>query len=137
MASRRRAILPGGPGVIRSSIVRFALVGGVNTAVGYLVILLLHYRLQLDLIVSNAIGYLVGGVVSYVLNRNFTFSSKRSHLEAAPRFWLTAACCFGLNLLVLEMLLSAGMHVAMAQAMAVGAYSVAFYLGSRHLVFRT
>ncbi len=41
-------------------------------------------------------GYLLGGIVSYILNRRHTYESDRSHGEAGWRFVLVAAvgfCC--------------------------------------------
>jgi putative flippase GtrA len=42
-------------------------------------------------------GYLVGGAVSYVLNRRLTWRSDRPHAEATWRFALVAAVGFGLT----------------------------------------
>lgn len=124
--------------MITTSFVRFALVGLANTAVGYGVILLLYYRFETGPVLANVGGYLIGVLLSYVLNRSFTFASHRPHVEALPRFSLAATACFVLNLIVLKFCMSVlTLPVALAQALAVGTYTIAFYLTSRFLVFRT
>ncbi len=123
--------------MISSTVLRFTLVGLVNTAVGYGVILLLHYGLGIDPVPANAGGYLSGLLLSYALNRRYTFASRRPHGQALPRFGMAAAGCFALNLLVLQVGLAVlALPVALAQALAVGSYSVAFYFANRWLVFR-
>lgn len=123
--------------MIEHTFFRFALVGLANTAVGYGTILLLHYSLGWSPTVANAGGYAVGVLLSYSINRTFTFNSSRSHVQAVPRFVVAAAGSFMLNLLVLHASLSTlGLPVGLAQALAVGSYTVAFYLSNRFLVFR-
>jgi putative flippase GtrA len=39
---------------------------------------------------ATLVGYVIGGVVSYKLNRRHTFDSKRPHFEAGWRFALVA-----------------------------------------------
>jgi putative flippase GtrA len=120
----------------QSAPLRFALVGVVNTAVGYAVILLLHYGLALQPLLANVGGYAIGGGVSYVLNRRFSFGSNRPHAQALPRFIGAVAMSFGVNLLVLRLaLMVPNLPVAVAQAIAIGSYMVVFYLISRFLVF--
>ena len=47
-------------------------------------------------------GYVVGGVVSYVLNRRHTFASDRPHQEATWRFALVAFLGFCLTYLLMH-----------------------------------
>lgn len=124
-------------GWLSHSFVRFALVGGANTFVGYGVILFSHMVLGLGVVVANVFGYFVGALLSYVLNRAFTFSSDLAHMRAVPRFILTVFACFLLNLLVLRI----GMEVFLlpmfaSQIFAMISYTLAFYLVSRSFVFR-
>lgn len=136
MVSAGGAILCGLKGMIELPFVRFALVGFANTAVGYGAIMLLHSGFGAEPVPANVGGYLIGAFLSYMLNRNFTFASVRPHSEALPRFGITVVCCFFLNLLVLKIGLEVfALPVALAQALAVGAYTVTFYLTSRILVF--
>jgi len=122
--------------VIELPFVRFVLVGLANTAVGYGAIILLHYGFGAEPVPANVGGYLIGALLSYILNRNFTFSCARPHAEALPRFGLTVVSCFLLNLLVLKIGLEVfALPVELAQGLAVGVYTVTFYFTSRFLVF--
>jgi putative flippase GtrA len=100
--------------------------------------MLLHYGLGVEPVPANVGGYLIGALLSYTLNRNFTFASTRPHAEALPRFGLAVVVCFLLNLMVLNLCLTVFLlPVALAQALAVCAYTIAFYFVSRFLVFRS
>jgi putative flippase GtrA len=44
---------------------------------------------------ATLVGFVAGGLVSYVLNRRFTFSATRSHADAGWRFAIIAAAGFG------------------------------------------
>lgn len=123
--------------MIDPSFVRFGLVGLANTAVGYAVILLLHFGVGVGPVLANVVGYAVGAALSYGLNRRFTFGSDRAHDQAVPRFGMAMLSCFALNLAVLEVGVSVlALPVALAQALAMGSFTASFYLTSRFLVFR-
>lgn len=120
-----------------SSFVRFAVVGLANTIVGYAAILILQFAVGASPLVANAGGYALGMMLSYSLNKTFTFRSRRSHGQALPRFGAAVAGCYVLNLLTLQFGLSVlGLPAAVAQAFAVASYAAAFYVVSRFLVFR-
>lgn len=115
---------------------RFLLVGVANTAVGYAVILVLHYGLAFTPVLANVGGYAIGGGVSYWLNRRFSFGSDRPHAQALPRFVGAVAFSFGVNLLVLRLAMSVpNLPVAVAQAAAIASYVIVFYWISRYFVF--
>lgn len=136
MAAPRCAVLHLCPRLTVSAFWRFVLVGFVNTAVGYGAILFFLYVIAAGYLASNALGYVVGGLVSYFLNKSFTFESARAHRAALPRFVLVVAGCYLVNLVVLKIGMSLWrLHPALAQALAVAAYTVIFYAASRRLVF--
>lgn len=51
----------------------------------------------MDPVLATLLGYLAGGLVSYVLNRRLTYASDRPHAEAGWRFAVVAAVGFGLT----------------------------------------
>ncbi|MGV9769745.1 GtrA family protein [Microbacterium sp. NPDC003461] len=55
-------------------LIRFALVGGLNTAVDFAILFLLR-ALGVPLIVANTVSTTVGLCVSFLLNRSYTFRS--------------------------------------------------------------
>ena len=122
---------------MRHAFIRFLMVGVVNTVVGYSAILTFQLVLGMPATLANACGYLVGMLLSYALNRRFTFKSQRGHRASMPAFAVVAAACYGINLLVLTLVMTFAPLVpaALAQAVAVAAYTLSFYVASRHLVF--
>lgn len=81
-------------------------------------------------------GFVVGGVVSYVLNRRWTFDSDREHGAAIPRFAAVAAVAFGLTGLLMELLsVRWGLHWLPAQVITTGVVLVWTFLAHRFWTF--
>ena len=81
---------------------RFILVGLVNTAVGYGVMFGLYNLAGLHAWgdagywLSSAANYVVGSVVSFFLNKHFTFRSRERGVQVVLRFALNIAVCWAL-----------------------------------------
>jgi len=121
---------------MKGSLRRYLLVGIANTGVGYSVILVLQLGLGAPALAANAAGYAAGWALSYMLNRDFTFKSRRAHRAALPGYVAAAAICYLLNAAVLHLGLDRlGLPVALAQALAIASYTVSFYLLNRYVVF--
>jgi putative flippase GtrA len=75
----------------------FALVGVLATALHYAVLIALVELAQWRAVPAALVGYVAGGVVSYILNRRRTFESDRPHGEATWRFALVAFVGFCLT----------------------------------------
>ena len=81
---------------------RFLLVGVVNTLVGYGVMFGLYNLAGLHLWgdpgywISSAANYLVGSVVSFFLNKHFTFRNQEKGVKVVLRFALNIAVCWAL-----------------------------------------
>ncbi len=56
--------------------VRFGLVGVLNTGLDFTVFVLLFYGLGWPLLVANSLGYLTGLANSYLLNSRWTFGDR-------------------------------------------------------------
>jgi putative flippase GtrA len=123
--------------MIPKSLFRYLLVGVTNTLVGYGVILFVQLGLGVHAIVANALGYFVGLVVSYWLNRVYTFRSTQSHAKSIPTFVAVAGMCYVLNLAVLQLTIGyLGLSASIAQGLAICSYTIAFFVASRYLVFK-
>jgi putative flippase GtrA len=121
-------------------IARFGLVGLINTAVGFAVVVLLDAGLGLPPALANAASYACGISVGFVLSRRFVFRSRAGLSAAGLRYLIAALGAFLLNQAVLRaasLALGAGaiQHIA-AQLAAMASYSVAFFLLCRLWVFR-
>jgi len=78
-------------------------VGIFNTIVGFGIIFVLMF-LGLDAKISNAIGYAIGAVVSYILNSRYTFRSQTSVLLAL-KFFGVLLVSYIINFVVLSYML--------------------------------
>ena len=75
----------------------YALVGVVATLAQYAVLITLVEGFSWRAVPATLCGYVIGGVVSYLLNRRHTFASDRPHSEATWRFALVAFLGFCLT----------------------------------------
>lgn len=118
---------------------RYGLVGLLNTAVGYAVILALDLGLKINPFLANAAGYAVGLVIGFVLSRGFVFRSQDSARKVGPRYILAVAGAFALNQGVMglsRMLLpDAPWGHAASQLAGMASYTGALFLISYFWVF--
>ena len=80
--------------LIDKSIPRFLMVGVLNTLVGAGVMFLLFNLAGWAYWTASAANYVVGGVLSYFLNKHFTFQNKERGWAQVGRFALTVAVCW-------------------------------------------
>ncbi|MCC9596333.1 MULTISPECIES: GtrA family protein [unclassified Rubrivivax] len=119
-------------------VLRFLIVGVLNTAVGLGTIYLLKWAGGFGDVAANACGYAVGLCVSFVLNRRWTFADRGRRAPAVMRFLLVFAIAYGFNLLTLLHLRDAWhIDAYLAHALATVPYTVTFFLGSKFFVFRS
>lgn len=123
-------------GVISPALLRYAAVGGLNTVFGYAIIFGCMYFLSLGSAQSNGVGYGAGFILSFFLNRRFTFGSNARVASAMPRFLLVTVIAYLGNLVtVLFFERFAGVNAYVAQITGVFPYFLIGYLGSRYFVF--
>lgn len=72
-------------------------VGVIAAVVHYGFLIVLVELSQIGAVIATLVGYVGGGIVSYVLNERHTYSRARSHAAAGWRFALVAAVGFGLT----------------------------------------
>lgn len=122
---------------VRSTrVVRYLVVGCANTLIGVSVIFFCLGALAMPPVPANAAGYAVGFVVSFLLNRRFTFRSRISIRSSVWRYLAVISGAYILNLLVLLMAVDwLSVNVYLAQAIGIGTYFVAVFVGSSFFVF--
>lgn len=129
--------------LLDASVFKFLLVGALNTLVGTGIMFLLYNLAGCPYWPSVCANYLCGGILSYFLNKYFTFQNKERSLAQVVRFIVTVAACmliaYGLAKPAVRWLLS-GMgekvqeNVAMLAGM--GLYTVLNYFGQRFFAFK-
>jgi putative flippase GtrA len=122
---------------MRSSLLRYLLVGCVNTAVGLGVIYLCMYVFQLREAPANLIGYAFGVLVSFLLNKTWTFAHEGPYAAALLRFLAVLLLAYLSNLATVLLLADRlGVNRYLAQAAGIVPYTLIGYVGSRWFAFR-
>lgn len=98
--------------------VRFLMVGGLATALHYVILIGLVQWGGLGATLSSSLGFAVSALVNYLLNRRFTFKSDASHAAALPRFATIALTGLVLNAAVMASLVQLHVPYLLAQAVA-------------------
>ena len=81
-------------------------------------------------------GYVLGGIVSYGLNRRHTYASERPHSEAGWRFAIVAGVGFALTALFMHVFAGRlGLHYIAAQLVTTGIVLVWSFLAHRFWTF--
>lgn len=116
-------------------LVRFAIVGIVNTAIDFSIFAVLFYRAHWPLLAAHVAGFAVAVVNSYVCNKAWTFGDRRpSRIVDGARFLLVAVCGLATGSAVIA-LAAQVMPAIAAKACAVVATFVVNYWASARYVF--
>ena len=129
--------------LIDATVPKFLLVGIINTIVGAGTMFLLYNLAHCSYWFSSAANYVVGGIVSFFLNKYFTFQSMGWSWGQVVKFTLNLLICYligyGIAKEAAELMLS-GLSVAIREnvAMLVGMclYTVLNYFGQRFWAFK-
>ncbi len=123
--------------------IRFILVGIVNTLFGTAIMFGLYNIAGCSYWTSSAANYFFGSILSFFLNKNFTFQNKDSLRKTVPRFVLNILICYLLAYGIakpatLYLLQNYSLTIQENIAMLVGmCLFVGFnYLGQRYFAFK-
>ncbi len=116
--------------------VRFTAVGAVATAAHYAVLITLKEFGGIHPVWATVCGYGVGAVVSYTLNRTFTFAVRPAYGRGLAKFVAVIALGGVLNAAIMAFFLQFGLHYLLAQLIATGLVLIYNFLAARFLVFR-
>jgi putative flippase GtrA len=97
-------------------LLKFASAGAVGSIGHYAVLIGGVELLKLPAVVATSMGYLVGGVINYILARKFVFRADVPHRVAVVKFVVVAATGMVINAIVLGLLLrTTQLHYLVAQ----------------------
>jgi putative flippase GtrA len=83
---------------------RFLVVGVIATAAQYTVLIGGVELYGWQPVWASGLGFALGAVVNYVLNRSFTFQSKAAHTRAVLRFAIVVVAALGWNVVLMHLL---------------------------------
>lgn len=116
---------------------RFALVGAVSTSAHYVVLITLREVWGVGPVIATTIGYGVGAIIGYTLNRRFTFQEQPDFARGFAKYLAVVVIGAGINAGVMAALTQMGVHYLVAQ---IGATLLGLFwnfAGSRLIVFRS
>lgn len=128
--------------LIDASLWKFLLVGVGNTLLSALLMFLLE---GLGYWPSTAIAYVAGAVLSFFLNRSFTFQSDAPFWPSAGKFALNVAVCYLIAYSVAQPLVTLVLsrtaiapvwQERAAKVFGMGLYTCINYVGQRFFAFR-
>lgn len=119
------------------TLLRYLVVGCLNTVLGYGLIYAAMYFLQFPVLEANALGYAGAVLVGFALNRRWTFASQDHALGSLIRYFAVLAVAYGANLaMVMYAVEGLALDHYWAQATGAGPYVLIGFLGSRYYAFR-
>lgn len=122
---------------------KFIAVGVINTMVGTIVMFAFYNCFQLNYWISSAANYIVGSVVSYFLNRLYTFKYQEKSKKSVLKFVVNISVCYfaayGIAKPITRFLLSNSSVTIQengALLIGMGMFVVLNYVGQRYFVFK-
>ncbi|MCI8595074.1 MAG: GtrA family protein [Oscillospiraceae bacterium] len=80
--------------IFDGKLVKFLIVGVLNTLVGAGIMFALYNMAGCSYWLSSAANYVVGSILSFILNKRFTFQNGESLKSTVPRFIINVAVCY-------------------------------------------
>ncbi|AKT90577.1 polysaccharide biosynthesis protein, GtrA family [Campylobacter ureolyticus RIGS 9880] len=121
--------------MIDKKLIKYLLVGVLNTIIGFGIIFGLMFT-GISPEISNLSGYSIGIVISYILNKIFTFQSKTKSKIEFIKFILAMLMAYILNFITLKICLSLSINPYISQIFAGGIYTISGFLLSKFWVFK-
>ncbi len=122
---------------------KFILVGIANTIVGTTVMFVAYNVFHLSYWISSASNYVIGSILSYFLNKYFTFQNKKKSWKQIGMFVINITICYlvayGCAKPIVAYLLKGSTKVLLeniSMLVGMGAFVVLNYLGQRLFVFK-
>ena len=122
---------------------KFIAVGVANTLFGSAIMFGLYNLLHVNYWISSAANYVFGSVLSYFLNKTFTFGYKETNASVIIRFIVNITICYflayGLAKPFVRMILSnssLSIQENLSMLVGMGAFVVFNYIGQRFWTFK-
>lgn len=121
---------------------KFIIVGVINTIVGTSIMFILYNAFGFSYWFSSSMNYIIGSIVSFFLNKYFTFKSKTFSFKEVVLFIVNIAVCYLIaygfaKWIILYIMSSYSLKIQENTAMVVGMvlFTMLNYLSQRFIVF--
>ncbi len=129
--------------LIDKTFIKFVIVGVINTLFGTAIMFGFYNILHFDYWVSSAANYILGSILSYFLNKYFTFKNTEKGWKPILRFALNISICYlvayGIAKPVVAMMLtgySSNIQENCAMLVGMGLFVILNYIGQRFFAFK-
>ena len=129
--------------IIDIKTIKFLIVGVINTLFGTAIMFSFYNLLGLNYWVSSAANYILASIVSYILNKYWTFQNKEKSVKIVVKFIVNILACYliayGIAIpLVRNVLSGIGTKMQDNVAMLVGTllFTALNYFGQRFFAFK-
>ncbi len=126
-----------------NTLTRFVLVGIANTLFGMTIMFVLYNLFGVSYWWSSAANYFFGSILSFILNKQFTFHHNGHFIASAIKYALCIVVCYVVAYgvarpLIASVLSDSAVAVQENVAMLVGAilFTSLNYLGQKYVIFR-
>ena len=79
---------------IDRTLLKFVLAGIANTLLGSVVMFAMYNFLHCSYWFSSAVNYIVGSVLSFFLNKHFTFQNQSKSISVVVKFIVNIVVCY-------------------------------------------
>ncbi len=122
---------------------KFVLVGIANTVFGMAIMFILYNAFGVNYWISSAANYVCGSILSYFLNKYFTFQNKEKSLAVIVRFIVNISICYFIAYGVAKPFVrfvfsgaGATLQDNMAMLAGAGLFMILNYFGQRFFAFK-
>lgn len=115
--------------------VKYGFIGGLNTAITLAIYFFMTNCFQQNKNLSDIIGYVVGLINSYILNKLWTFKSKGNLLKETFLFLLVFIIAYSPHFLIFNLLQEKINH-NIAQIISAIIYTIIGFIGNKLLTFK-
>ena len=129
--------------LLDKTILKFMIVGCINTLVGTTVMFLSYNLIGLGYWISSEMNYIIGSIVSYFLNKYYTFQNNNKSIKIVIKFIINITICYllayGLAKPFVIMILSSytkNVQENIAMIVGMGLFVILNYFGQRFFAFK-
>ena len=123
---------------------KFIIVGVINTLFGTAIMFILYNVFHCSYWISSAANYFFGSILSYFLNKHFTFKNTEKSFAVIVRIVINITVCYlvayGLARPFVRLVLSSAENVIqenISMLVGMGLFVILNYLGQRFFAFKT
>ncbi len=130
--------------LLDKTFLKFVVVGIMNTLFGTGIMFLFYNVFHLDYWISSASNYIFGSILSYFLNKYFTFNYKKNDAKSIIRFIANISLCYLIayggakplvRLIMSDFSITWQDNISMLVGM--GLFVILNYIGQRLFVFKS